>query len=188
MSITVKTVNEAWNTINRIFPTDYEYSVTSSARAGYPVYESTRADVDAWISDLGCTLEANLPNGETVRVNIVPEVEVNADSTEEQMTEAAEHIAEDITIRTDAGDEAREATAEEAAIIKAVALGALLSARWVRKPEALQTIIDTAEFTLNQLMKTTLPRFDSDGREQECNGYLTIYAPLKKITAKWAEG
>ena len=68
--MTVRSIKEAWNAANRIFPTDYEHDTRASKNAGYPIYWSTAKGVNAWISDLGTTLELNMPDGSTVRINI----------------------------------------------------------------------------------------------------------------------
>ena len=60
----------AWRLADQICPTDYEYDSRRTKGAGYPIYYSTASGVDAWISDLGTSLEVNLPDGQTVRVHI----------------------------------------------------------------------------------------------------------------------
>lgn len=64
----VKNKQEAWRKAGLIFPTDYMKDEIRSNRAGYDIYSSTAAGVDAWISDLGDRLEVNLENGETVNI------------------------------------------------------------------------------------------------------------------------
>lgn len=61
---------EAWKIVDVIFPTDYEEDEKSSKNAGYPIYRSTDKNIDAWISDRGRYLEANLPKGKTININI----------------------------------------------------------------------------------------------------------------------
>lgn len=71
----VLTKNEAWEKVNRIFPTDYDLDVASSEAAGYPIYQSTAQGNSSWISDLGAALEVNIQEGRrirTVRINISP--------------------------------------------------------------------------------------------------------------------
>ena len=96
------------------------------------------------------------------------------------MKAIAENISENITIRTytngNSNDTKRKASTAEKAIIFRVAFGALLGLNWgtdtrkSRKSE--QAIIDTAEFTIGQFIR-------------DCNGYDTIYLPLKKALAEW---
>lgn len=64
----VKSKQEAWRKADIIFPTDYMKDNIRSNRAGYDIYCSTAAGVDAWISDLGDRLEVNMENGETVNI------------------------------------------------------------------------------------------------------------------------
>lgn len=69
-NIKAKSVSEAWETANKIFPTDYEKNEESSRRAGYPIYETTSTDkrfYDFHISDLNTRLEVNMGN-ETVTI------------------------------------------------------------------------------------------------------------------------
>ena len=60
--MTVTSIKDAWTEAGKILPTDYEYSAERSERAGYPIYYSTAAGMNAWISDLGNRLEVNLPD------------------------------------------------------------------------------------------------------------------------------
>ena len=64
----VKSKQEAWRKADVIFPTDYMKDDIRSNRAGYDIYYSTAAGVNAWISDLGDRLEVNLENGEAVNI------------------------------------------------------------------------------------------------------------------------
>ena len=66
--MTVTSIKDAWIEVNKIFPTDYEHDTSRSERAGYPIYYSTAAGVNAWISDLGNRLEVNLPDGQSVNI------------------------------------------------------------------------------------------------------------------------
>ena len=59
---------QAWEIVNEIFPTDYIKDDARSNRAGYDIYYSTAAGVDAWISDLEERIEVNLPNDKTVNI------------------------------------------------------------------------------------------------------------------------
>lgn len=40
----VSSRKEAWETVNRFFPTEYEKDEVSSQNAGYPIYKSTSSD------------------------------------------------------------------------------------------------------------------------------------------------
>lgn len=65
MKINSRKVNsrkEAWEMVNKLFPTDYEKDDTSSENAGYSIYASTADNNDSWISDLGDRLEMNAVN------------------------------------------------------------------------------------------------------------------------------
>lgn len=64
----VSSKKEAWKLVDKLFPTDYELDVVSTQNAGYDIYKSTRDGANSWISDLGCGLEINLYNGETIRI------------------------------------------------------------------------------------------------------------------------
>ena len=64
----VRSKQEAWNEADAIFPTDYIKDESRSERAGYDIYCSTAAGVNAWISDLGDRLEVNLESGKTVNI------------------------------------------------------------------------------------------------------------------------
>lgn len=55
---------EAWEEVDKIFPTDYEKDEESSIRAGYPIYRSS-VEYYNYICDLGCRLEVNLKEGNT---------------------------------------------------------------------------------------------------------------------------
>lgn len=67
--MTVKSIQEAWDEVNKIFPYDYEKDETASKNAGYPVYYSTASDhQNNWISDLGNRLEVNFEDGRSVNV------------------------------------------------------------------------------------------------------------------------
>ena len=81
--MTVTSIKEAWEEANKIFPTDYEHDASRSERAGYPIYYSTAAGVNAWISDLGNRLEVNLQDGKSVGIWIqAPAEAATSNSTE----------------------------------------------------------------------------------------------------------
>ena len=101
--MTVTSIRDAWAEVRKIFPTDYEYSIERSERAGYPIYYSKASGVNAWISDLGNRLEVNLPDGKSVSIWIeapeeVPttasteETEDNGSATKEERRETAKRI------------------------------------------------------------------------------------------------
>lgn len=71
----VRNKDEAWEVAGMIFPTDYALDEERTQRAGYPIWYSTADGVNAWISDLGCRLELNLPSGKSVNVWIKAETE-----------------------------------------------------------------------------------------------------------------
>ena len=69
MTVTsIRAIRAAWAEVNKIFPTDYEHDADRSEKAGYPIYYSTAAGVNAWISDLGNHMEVNLPDGKSVNI------------------------------------------------------------------------------------------------------------------------
>lgn len=88
----VKSKQEAWRKADIIFTTDYIKDDIRSTRAGYDIYYSTAAGVDAWISDLGGRLEVNLENGETVNIWIDEEPQF----TEYQLEDALRVISDAI--------------------------------------------------------------------------------------------
>lgn len=85
--MTVTSIRDAWAEVQKIFPTRYEHDASRSERAGYPIYYSTAADVNAWISDLGNRLEVNLPDGKSVDIWIQSPVEATASSNSTEDTE-----------------------------------------------------------------------------------------------------
>lgn len=64
----VKSRKEAWDKADILFPTDYNKDESRSKKAGYDIFYSTAAGVNAWISDLGDRLEVNLESGETINI------------------------------------------------------------------------------------------------------------------------
>lgn len=72
--MTVKNINEAWQKVNEIFPTDYNEDVAASERAGYKIYRSSINHYD-YICDLGDRLEVNLYDGTTVNIWVENEAE-----------------------------------------------------------------------------------------------------------------
>ena len=90
--MTAKSIKEAWQLADEIFPTDYLKDDAKSARAGYDIYTSTAAGVNAWISDLGDRLEVNLADGKTVNIWI----EEQPKFSEYQLADALTVISEAI--------------------------------------------------------------------------------------------
>lgn len=74
-------IQEAWNIVNEIFPTDYEKDEESSLRAGYPIYRSTAAGhYYDYICDLNSRLEVNLADGNrTINIQIEEMVQKKAE-------------------------------------------------------------------------------------------------------------
>lgn len=86
-----KSIQEAWEIVNSIFPTDYDRDSQSSERAGYPIYRSSIEYYD-YICDLGCRLEINLKDGnKTINVWVVKEAEEKLPElpTKEEIKETA---------------------------------------------------------------------------------------------------
>lgn len=186
LHITAKGREEAWERVNELFPSDYEKDSRSSDRAGYPVYRSTMDTETAYynyICDLGTTIEVNLTDDRwkstTIRVHITepepapkePERKWMPEST---LRNAARDLAAEIVIR-DGNDEIRRySTTPEREILYRITYAALLTLNSGenRKISAEQTILYHAEFNCNLFLP-------------ECNGYLTIYLPLKRILEDW---
>jgi len=76
--IPAHSVSEAWEIVNRYFPSDYEKDEIGSKNAGYPIYRSTSESLPNafynYICDLGNCIEINLCDedwqGSTIRVEI----------------------------------------------------------------------------------------------------------------------
>lgn len=169
--MTVKTSFEAWEAVTALFPTEYKKDEEASARAGYPIYRSTVNHYD-YFCMLGDRIEVNFSNGKTVNVWIKsePKPEKREVKTEAELKEIAEAMSETIMIRTyengNSNDTRRKTTKPEKAIIYKIAYGALLALN--------HGIVDSAEYTIDLFIP-------------ECNGYDTIYIPLKKALASWTK-
>ena len=199
--LVAKNVKEAWNMVNEIFPTDYIQDLESSERAGYPIYRPTLSydctdnfqPFYCTICDLNNSIEVNITyadwTSKTIRIVISNETEntnKNDDNkmreykTESELKEIANKISDTIMIRTyengNSYDNRRNTTTIEEAIIYKIAYGALLGLNYgddCRKSRfAEQKIIDTVEFIIDQFIP-------------DCNGYDTIYLPLKKAIREW---
>ncbi len=71
--MTVCSMKEAWAVADKMFPTDYQISETSSQNAGYPVYRSPINFYDT-ICDLGDRLEVNIA-GKSVNIWVEDPIE-----------------------------------------------------------------------------------------------------------------
>ncbi len=100
-------IKEAWELANEIFPSDYEHDVSSSERAGYPIYRSTvKENYYDRICDLGCRLEVVLDSTGKNTVNIWIE---DSEEKHEVKTENAQPEAK--ADETQSVSEERKATA-----------------------------------------------------------------------------
>lgn len=92
--IEVKTLQDAWDMVNKFFPDDYEPDSDSIERAGYEIYRSVKEYYN-YICNLGDRLEINLKEGNrTINIWIVPEETEKMTSylpTKEDIKEAAAH-------------------------------------------------------------------------------------------------
>lgn len=64
-SIQVKDRQEAIALIHKDYPRTYNLDEASKERAGYPIYRSEE-EYYTYFCDLGCRIELNLSNGDTV--------------------------------------------------------------------------------------------------------------------------
>ena len=110
--MTVRTVKEAWEKANEIFPTDYEKSNERSGRAGYDIYESTLEGCNSWISDLENRLEVNLENGESVNIWIDCESNENGAEATAEAQETVITLESETTRRTIGESTTTKRTAE----------------------------------------------------------------------------
>lgn len=95
---------------------------------------------------------------------------------ENNLKEIARDIAGSIVIRDyingNSRDTRRETTPSEKEIIRNIAYGAMLAYGFRSNGGSIDSILDTAEFTLRQFIPNA-------------NGYDTIYIPLRKVTETW---
>jgi len=96
---------------------------------------------------------------------------------EAELKAIAEKVAENITVRDcEHSDEFRPSTPEEKEIIYKVIYGSLSGLNWSEESrgsdEAVKAVIDTAEYLIDLFIPY-------------CNGYLTVYNPLKRILGEW---
>ena len=66
----VKTREQAWEEVNKIFPSDYEKDQSASVRAGYDIYRNRDFCYYNYICDLGCRLEVNIGKHGENAINI----------------------------------------------------------------------------------------------------------------------
>lgn len=100
--------------------------------------------------------------------------------TEEQLKKQATAISETITIRTykngNSEDTKRRTTVKEKKVIFEIVYSALLAFNCNdmnrNSDDIAQAIIDTAEYMVGRFLP-------------DCNGYNTIYCPLKKVVREW---
>lgn len=98
--MTVTSKEQAWNEVNKIFPTDYEQDLSSTSRAGYPIYRSTAdGHYYDYICDLGNRLEVNLSNGKTINVWIEEPAAEATEEPKEQESEATMEQRQDVAKR-----------------------------------------------------------------------------------------
>ena len=71
--MTAHSIKEAWEMVNKIFPTDYYENSIKTRNAGYPIYDSNLGDEYGYICDLGNRLEVNLASGKTINIWIEEE-------------------------------------------------------------------------------------------------------------------
>lgn len=100
--------------------------------------------------------------------------------TESALAIIARRISKNITIRTydngNSNDITRESTNHEQEILHKIAFGALLGLNWgeaVRNSKDMeQAVLDSSEFILYQFLR-------------DCNGYDSLYNPLKAVLEAW---
>lgn len=118
--------------------------------------------------------------------NTNPCRKVRAHKSESELKQMAEHISKSIVYRYydngNSRDERRETTRFERDVLYNIAYGALLTLNWGednrgRNAGAEQAIIDAAEFTCDLFIEKLTGL--------ECNGYMTIYIPLKDAVRDW---
>ncbi|MEG1926622.1 MAG: hypothetical protein RR415_12850 [Ruthenibacterium sp.] len=106
--------------------------------------------------------------------------------SEKDLMASAKKIAEAITINietkiggsTHSDTETRPTTTAENELIFKIAYATLLGLNWGEQtrncPQSAQAIIDTAEFAINLFIP-------------ECNGYNTMYLPLRTLVDAWED-
>ena len=105
--MTVKNINEAWQMVNEIFPTDYEKDENASNTAGYNIYRSRLNHYD-YICDLGDRLEVNLASGKTVNIWIESSEEASEPEAMENVEEKAEEIMHEYILTIGLNDRVTE--------------------------------------------------------------------------------
>jgi len=107
-------------------------------------------------------------------------MEIRKPIADSELKAMAEKISRSIMIREymngNSTDTRRKTSSAEQDIIYKIAFGALLGLNYGEKTrssrEIEQAIVDTVEFILDLFIS-------------DCNGYDTIYIPLKKVLADW---
>lgn len=94
------------------------------------------------------------------------------ESFDEETEKEAEKIASFITLRSESGNLKLKTKKREKNIIFQIALKALQAIQTNDDSKILQYICDSAEIKLNRKL-------------EKCNGYETLYLPLKEIITKW---
>ena len=107
--MTAKNMNEAWNMVNELFPTDYYENTAKTANAGYPIYDSTLGDDTGYICDLGSRLEINFADGRTLNIWIEEEAEeVNTEAEEAEEASEKYILVDCVSVLTSSEGETRE--------------------------------------------------------------------------------
>lgn len=95
----VKTLEEAWEKVNKMVITAFVKDVSESYHAGHVVYRNEAND--SFVEDLGCRLQVTIEDMTTsiwIADNCIKEV---AGEIEEEIAETAEEIAKWITLNLD---------------------------------------------------------------------------------------
>ena len=88
---TVKSTAEAWRKAAKVLPFEVQLDARSTERVGYPIHRSAAEYYD-YICDLGCRLEVNLSNGETVNIWIKEEEATEQEAAQEVSAASAAEI------------------------------------------------------------------------------------------------
>ena len=120
--MTVKSKEQAWQEVNKIFPTDYEKDYASSERAGYDIYRHPSLNYYSRICDLGDRLEVLIGEyGENVTNIWIEEskmiVEESDKSTEKRLEDALIGFVEDVCKNKSASEPELKAMTEAANVL-----------------------------------------------------------------------